>query len=419
MRILWLSHLIPYPPKGGVLQRSYYLLRELAKYHEVDLLAFNQKNLIEPLFASLEEGVSAADRELKSFCRRVEFFPIASDERALGSYLLAARSLLSKDPYNINWLKSITFEKRVREYVSKHDYALVHFDTISLIPFIRAIGNLPTVLDHHNIESHMLLRRAENESSRFKSWYYYQEGKRLESYEQRLCPGFDLNITCSEMDKERLLRIAPDCHAEVVPNGVDVNYFRSTASEVDGKRLVFMGTLSWYPNREAVLFIANELWPKLKESIPDIRFDIIGANPPKQLLDLACTDDHFVVHGFVDDPRPLISAAAVFICPIRDGGGTKLKILDAFAMGKAVVANPVACEGINVDNGNNVIFANDVSEYTAQIKRLVEDSAYRKQIGLAARSLVEREYSYSSIGKKLSQLFEEIVITSDSPDLTH
>ena len=410
MNILWLSHLIPYPPKGGVLQRSYHLLRELARYHTVDLIAFNQKDLMAPFYQNQMESISAAEKELGSFCRNICFLPIHSNNTRFGKYFLALKSLLTKDPYTINWLKSLEYHKQVDLYIKSYRYDLIHLDTISLIPYMMQFNNIPMVLDHHNIESHMLLRRADNQSNLFKKWYFGQEGKRLETIEKNVCGKFKLNITCSEVDAIRLKKIAPSCNVVEVPNGVDIDYFESKhISPTNETRLIFVGTLNWYPNIEAVRFIAYEIWPKVKTSIPGIKVDIIGANPPRDITRLAEKEKDFYVHGFVDDVREYIERAGIYVCPINDGGGTKLKILDAFAMQKAVIADPIACEGIAVEEGKNVLFAQNVDEYVTHIKRLITNPQERNSLGKNARQLIEERYSYQMIGKKLSSLYESCI----------
>ena len=407
MKIFWLSHLVPYPPKGGVLQRAYHLLHEVAKYHEVDLLAFHQPGLMGPTVPSLDQGARESKEILSGFCGKVNYIPIDSEQQVLGTYRLALKSLVTADPYNINWLKSAQYACALQEMLQSNDYDLIHFDTISLLPYFDEVKHLPTVLDHHNIESHMLLRRADNENNMLKKWYFRQEGQRLEKIEKQICPQFSLNITCSEIDSQRLHEIAPASRVEVVPNGVDVEYFCPDKAIVQKKRLLFIGTLNWYPNIEAVRFIARELWPKLKAVLPGISVDIIGAQPPEDIVNLGNTDNDFNVHGFVDDILPYMNEAAVYVCPIMDGGGTKLKVLDALSMGKALVAHEIACEGINVKNGKNVIFAKSVDEYVVAIKRLIEDDELRRRMGLEARKLIEEEYAYDKVGRKLSGLYQQ------------
>ena len=409
MKVLWLSHLVPYPPKGGVLQRAYHLLHEVSKYHEVDLLAFHQPNLMRPTVASLEEGVRESKEVLSSFCHQLKYFQIDSDRKFLGNYRLALKSLVTKDPYTINWLKSAEYAAALQDLLETRDYDLVYLDTISLVPYFDSVKHLPTVLDHHNVESHMLLRRADNEDNALKKWYFRQEGMRLQAIEKLYCPQFTLNITCSEIDKQRLQETTSAKWVEEVPNGVDIEFFKPDKPLRQEKRLIFIGTLSWYPNVEAVRFIASELWPLLRSAIPDVRIDIIGAEPPEDIVKLSELEEGFNVHGFVDDILPYMDQAAIYVCPINDGGGTKLKILDALSMGMAVVAHPIACEGIEVEAGRNVMFAESVDDYIDAIRLLLNDPERRLAMGAEARELIINRYSSIHIGKALSALFKDSV----------
>jgi polysaccharide biosynthesis protein PslH len=408
MRILWLSHLIPYPPKGGVLQRSYHLVNELAKYHEIDVLAFNQKDLIGPLFPNLPQAIAEADAAIGAICGRHSFLPIPCDEQRWGKYKLAIKSLFTA-PYNISWLKSAEYACTLSQWLAEKKYDVVHFDTVSLIPFFNQIPRgIAKVLDHHNIESHMLLRRADNEKNLLKKVYFLQEGYRLQHYEKRFCPQFELNITCSDIDTDRLRTLSPASSVLTVPNGVDLNYFKPDGSETAPNRLIFIGTMTWYPNIEAVLYIAEQLWHSLRQHHPDLEIDIIGANPPERIRNLAQTHPGFNVHGFIDDVRPYLNRATVYVCPIRDGGGTKLKILDAMAMGKCIVAHPIACEGIKVTNGTDVCFAEHNADFVNQIDAMLRNQNARQAIGVRARVLMESHYGYEAIGKQFSATLETL-----------
>lgn len=409
MRVLWLSHLIPYPPKAGVLLRSYNMVRELARHHEVDLLAFHQHDLLAPIFSDVAKGVDEARKVLGQHCGRLEFFPTPVDQVWRGKERTALKSLLAGSAYNIDWLRSSTFAATLRQWVADGEYDLVHFDTISLMPYLPLVGNVPTMLDHHNIESHMLWRRAENEPRRLLRWYFRREAAKLEMYEREQCSAVNLNITCSDVDSNRLREIVPDTPVVTVPNGVDVEYFRKGTIEQVSGRLIFVGTLSWYPNAEAVRFIANEVWPLLMEQLPDTSVDIIGANPPAELEKLAAQNPRFRVLGFVDDIRPNMDQAEIYVCPITDGGGTKLKVLDAFAMGKAVIANPVACEGIDVEDGETVCFAETAQQFVDAILALRGDDGRRALMGEKARKLAEDRYAYRAIGDYLASLVEACV----------
>lgn len=409
MKILWLSHLIPFPPKGGVLQRSYNLLKELSVYHEVDLMAFNQRSLIGPLFSSMEEALSQANQAVGEFCGRKIFFEIPNEVGVGGKYLLAARSIFS-GPYSIAWLASKKYREILIDWTIQNTYDAVLFDTISLVPYLKYIPRSAfTILDHHNIESQMLIRRYGNERNILKKLYFFQEGIRLQRYERTYCPRFDINITCSELDTARLRKLVPGAKVETIPNGVDTDYFQPHRSYKNSHRLVFAGTMNWYPNIQAVEFIASCLWARLKTKFPEAEMDVIGANPPRAIKRFGESLQGFKVHGFVDDVRPYLDGATIYVCPINDGGGTKLKILDAMSMAIPIVAHPIACEGIDVTDGHDVLLASDEDSFIEQITRLMGSEVLRRSIGEAARQTAIKQYSYTSIGRQFANLITSSV----------
>jgi len=405
MKILWLSHLVPYPPKGGVLQRSYNLIKEVSRYHDVTLIAFIQTSLMRAMFDSVEEGIEEAKVHLGGFCKRIEFVGIPCDSSILGKRALAFKSIFTVDPYTINWLKSDEMRAVIEKIARNHQFDIVHFDTISLAAYILLFPGSPKVLDHHNIESHMMLRRARQETNKLKKVYYFMEGKKLQRYEKLICRGFDLHITCSSIDSQRLIGIDQGLRVEEIPNGVDVAYFCPMPDNELSKQLVFAGGLDWYPNADAMSMFANKIWPLLKMQEPDIVMNVIGKNPAEELISLARQDSNFRVHGFVDDVREYLSKASVYVCPISDGGGTKLKLLDAFSMGKAVVAHPIASEGIEVVDGYNILFATTPDEYADGIINLLNNKSLRDMLGRNARNLVVEKYAFKNIGKKLAGLY--------------
>ncbi|MCP4266706.1 MAG: glycosyltransferase [Candidatus Brocadiaceae bacterium] len=385
------------------MQRSYNLIRELSKYHEVDLVTFNQKALL-PTRKELDIAVSV----FRTLCSDVSVLNIPSECRKYGKYILLLKSIFSKDPYSINWLKSKIMINTLRGKLSKNRYDLIFFDTISLVPYSSLFKNEKLILNHHNIESEMMLRRAYNTKNLLKKLYFYQEGKKLAIYEDRECPLFDLNITCSHVDSERILKRISSLKVDEVVNGVDVSFFYPLNKKKIKNSLIFVGGMSWYPNKEAMLYFSRQVWPLLSETIPDINMTVIGRSPPAELVNLADVDKRFKVTGFVDDVRPYIDSAMVYVCPITDGGGTKLKILDALAMGKAIVADPIACEGIDVKEGETVLFASTPVDYVEKIKLLFENEELNKKLGLNGRKLIEDKYSFINIGSKLAGLCENL-----------
>lgn len=409
MNVLWLAHAIPYPPKAGFLTRSYHLLRELARRQSVDLIAFVQESWVRTFFPSLQQGLEESRHALESFCRSVTFLSIDHLQPGWGKQLTALRALLAGSTYTTSWLVSAPARAAIAGQLAAHSYDLVHFDTIGLAPYRTLTGRIPAILTHHNIESHMLQRRADNTANVIARNYFRHEGHKLQTIERQAAAQFARHITCSALDRARLQEIAPDANIVVIPNGVDCEFFSSAGAATRPDSVVFVGSMNWYPNVAAMLFYLRDVWPLLKKRVPGATMDIAGSSPPDWLLRLARSLPDVTVHGYLPDVRTLIDSAAVYACPIRDGGGTKLKLLDAFAMQKCVVAHPIACEGINVTAGRDVILASTPEDFVNEISRLLADVGRRAAIGAAARQLAESQYSFRRIGQQFNSTVEGLV----------
>lgn len=418
LKVLWVSHLVPYPPRAGVLLRSYNLLKQVSGHHDVHLVSFVQRSWMTTFFDSVDAGLAEAEQELGRYCRLRGWLPIPSDRSGrIGRPWLAARSLLSRNCYTVNWLHSAVMQRTLLRLKEEGGWNLVHFDTISLAPYRPIFKSVPATLGHHNVESHMLRRRATQDSNPGRRAYLNVEAQRLERYEKRVAHEFDLHITCSVLDSERLTALVPSISVVDVANGVDCEFFSrrvmtgggaAVASAEHQHDLLFVGTMDWYPNAAAMDFFLESVWPKLLERRPDLTLGIVGSNPSARLRKTAQATRGVTVHGYVDDVRPYLAGASVYVCPIRDGGGTKLKILDALAMECCVVAHPVACEGIAVRDGETVRLATEPERFVCAILDLLDHPGQRRQMGAAGRMLVERRYSYESLGQRLAELWASV-----------
>lgn len=403
MKILWISHILPYPPRGGVTQRSYHLIREVAEENEVFLFALNQK-----AWLPTEEGVARARTEFQRFCTLVEIFDIPSDGSKWERYNLAMTSLLSKNSYTANWTYSKEMHRRIRAFIADQKIDAIHCDTIGLGEYVKDIRGIPMALNHHNVESHMMLRRAEKETNFFKKIYFFIEGKKLRNYEKKICPLFNKNLVVSELDKIRFSSFIPHVYVDTIPNGVDANFFTARNCKVERHNLVFAARLNAYPNEDAVVWFLKEMWPLLKKRVPDISLTIAGRNPTARIKKEVGLDPAIRMTGYVDDIRPFIEKAEVYICPIRDGGGTKLKLLDAMAMGKAIVTTAVGAEGLNLEDGEHALFANDPGAFISCIIKIFENRDLRIQLGNKSRDLVAKSYTWEIIGKKLNETYRKM-----------
>lgn len=410
MKILWLSHLVPYPPKGGVLQRSYNMVKEMGKHHDITLVAFNQTDFLNNSLPEVDDPLGVSEDELLKSVKSLHILDIPENRIPMGRYFMALKALLSGNPYNMLWLKSAEAYRVIERVLSNYTFDAVHIDTISLCVYFDLFNSMPIVLNHHNFESDMLLSRAENESNWFKRFYYRLEASRLLKSEIKYCEKSNLNLTCSDEDARKMTNKLGDCNYLTIPNGVDIEYFYPNSSvPIIDKSIVIVGGLSWYPNREAVEYFLNEIWPLLKIEVPGISVDIIGRNPSAEIVKLAEKEESVFIHGFVEDVRTYLWQAQFYLCPIRTGGGTKLKILDALASGCCIIADPFSCVGINVSNKRDVVFSQSPEDYVNNLKWLMNNPEQQTKLRSSGPRLIREFYSYDQIGKLYSDSLVNLV----------
>lgn len=403
LRVLWIGHMIPWPPKGGNVQRSFNLLRQASKRHSVFLAALNQRAIL-----PTREAISEAVAELGRFCDDVRVCEIPSNRSPLLWSALIAASVVTPQPYAANWLRSRALRSILADLRSSHHFDLVHLDTVALHQYAAGFEATPTVLTHHNVESDMMEKRAAREANPLKRWFFSLQSERLANLERVAASRCAVNLVVSDLDSDRVRRIVPGCATEIVPNGVDVDYFQAAPGANSPPRsLVFIGGMSWYPNRDAMLFFVREVWPRLVAAHPDWKAAIVGQNPPPDVL--RAVGERFEAPGFVDDPRPYFDAAAIYLCPITAGGGTRLKILDALAMGKPLVATKFAVEGLGLVENQHYLRAEGADEFVAGLERLAGDAALRGHLSRNARRLVVERFSWGVVGERLDRAYRRAV----------
>jgi len=402
MRVLWLSHFLPYPPKGGALQRSYHLLRAAARRHEIHLVALSQRAILGTLAARSE-----AEEALRKIATSVTSFEIPADASRLHWAFLVGATALRSAPYDVTWLESRPMARHLQRLSAAKSFDLIHVDTIGLWPYIALFDHTPIALTHHNVESQMMARRAGREAGFARRWYFRREAAKLERLERAACVRAGINFVVSGLDAKRLDQVVPGCAIQVVENGVDAEYFRPEHRSERPRSMVFAGGLNWYPNRDAANYFLTEVWPLLAPSDPMWSVSFVGQSPPDDLLRMASERVDFP--GFVDDVRPYLDQAEIYICPMRDGGGTRLKVLDALAMEKPLVATGMAVEGIDVVDGEHYLRADSAPEFARAIERLASDPPLRRRLGRNGRLLVEARYAWPVVALSLEEGYARVL----------
>lgn len=403
-KILWISHFPPFPPKGGASQRSYNMLKELSSYADITLIALAGRSRLLANYA--DEGLALAEmtRALGALCAQVILVPHGRLGRQSNRLLMALKSLALNQAYDVAWLRSSKFAEELKAVLAGTSFDVIHVDTIGMWQYVQR-ENGYVVLNHHNIESHMMSRRAAKRHL-IARFYLEHQAEKLRRLEQKACTAVDMNVTCSEMDSQRLRRHA-DANCHVIPNGVDTDYFTRSRPYTPSSdpRLIFVGGLDWYPNREAVDYLIADIWPAVIKLIPQSRLTIVGRGRSPLLEKAASMSTDISLAGFVADVRPYLEDASVFVCPIMDGGGTKLKVLDAFSMGVPVVATPASIEGIDAVRGKHYLSAETADQFAECILSLATRPDLATRLSACARELIDSKYAYRIISKDLKKIY--------------
>lgn len=403
MKILWLSQNLPYPPKTGVLQRNYNLIREASRFAEIHLIAILKADILPDYDPQLAEA------RLRELCASVTVIKLPTEtSRARFGWVLL-KSLFTRLPFTVNWAESTDLARAIAEAREREAFDLVYFDTISLAPYRRLIGSTTAALNHHNIESALFDRRIAFERNPLKRFYLRQEVTKLARYEATVAGEFDVNLTVSELDATRLKAICPGARTAVVANGVDVEYFAPQTMDSEAGHLVMVSGMNWFPNRDAAIHMCEDIWPLIKSAMPQCRLTIVGTSPPAAVTQLAAVDGHVAATGFASDVRPYIERAQVYLCPMRDGGGTRLKILDALAMCRPIVATTMSLEGIAVTPEQEVLVADTPAEFVRQVGRIVRDPELGHRLAANGRQFVEKHFSWAVIRENMHAVFRSSI----------
>lgn len=395
MRILFSSTWYPSPPDNGSKLRVYYLLRGLAERHEVTLLSF--------AFATARPD---APGDLGNWCSQIQTVPLDpfafNQAGALRTFLslspMAARPLPAMSQAAARWLREHSFDAVIASTEMMAAYAL------------QAPPGTAKVLEEHNSLTRWMQERYHEQSGvvqRLRCWASWQKTRR---YEARLFNRFDLVTMVSAQDQAVCRAGLPGYRGrvEVVPNGVDCAHNHPGLAQPRPNALVYNGSLTYSANYDAMQWFLAEVWPQVRAERPDATLTITGSTAGVDLAGLAL-DQSVTLAGHVPDVRIPVAEASLAIAPIRQGGGTRLKILEAMALGTPVAATSKGAEGLDVVDGEHLLLADDPQRFAAAVLRLLADDALAARLAANARHLVEQRYDWDTLGRRFVALVEDVV----------
>jgi hypothetical protein len=405
MRIVVLAPEIPATSRMPGSPRLFSLCHYLARHHVLTLITGSRVKGRRQLFES--------DPAVGAVFRSVTYLP----EEPPPTWWGIQKQRLRGTPYFITEFWKPAYYRSVVETIGKELAGppradLIYVDCLMPAQYAKRFRGTPIVADIHDSLTLLQRRLVRGEPRLWAKLKLYLAQRGIEKLERSLHDFCSLVITNSSVDAAVIKELSPKGETLTITNGVDVEYFtsRTEVPEV-AERLVFTGVMGYPPNEDAALYFAKEIFPRVKARFPAAEFWVVGANPSAAVLTLSARQPGIHVTGEVDDIRPHVLKAGIFVCPLRYGAGIKNKLLAAMAMGKAIVATSLSLEGLDVRPEEDVLVADTAEDFSSQIRRLLSDRALARSLGLKGRELVRRRYSWTARGQELEARLAEIVAT--------
>jgi sugar transferase (PEP-CTERM/EpsH1 system associated) len=397
MRILVITDYLPFPLITGDRIRVYNLIHRIAEQHEVSVAGF----LMTPDEA---DGVS----HLKKFCNRVETVNLPRRHRLARIHSLI-RYILAGIPFDFEFLDSQDLKRKIQDMVSSMDYDIVQIEHSRMALYLDALSpnvHAKSLLVFHNIASSQydsISNIALTPIKRARAWLH---SRMLRRWEPLYAERFDRCITVSEEDRRLLMTANPRLQVDVVPNGVDTKIYQPLALEETQPAVLFVGNMSYAPNSDGAIWFCNQILPYIRRVLPGIRAWIVGTEPPREVIKLQGDGVH--VTGRVEDVVPYYRRSTVSVVPLRAGGGSRLKVLEAMALGRPIVSTTIGCEGLKVVDNQHLLIADRPEQFSGCVFSLLQDTSLYKRITGNARRLVEEEYSWEILASHLLKTYEDL-----------
>jgi glycosyltransferase involved in cell wall biosynthesis len=406
MKLLWVKagKILPVDTGGRI--RSYHILRSLAVREQVTFISYYGGKRDVEYEATLKDKIPGA----------VTIYTAAPDTTALERQVDYLRRLPQSAPYAVSKFTHQLAQKAVASWFSDQGGEVAVCDFLSASLNFPERLSKPTVLFQHNVESSLWRRLATTEGNPVKKILYKIEAGKMERYERRALKRFQHVIAVSEVDRQQMLAMHSGCPITVVPTGVDCAEFSvAPPASIKPPRIVFIGSMDWEPNIDAVIFFARDIWPSVQARFPDAVFEIVGRNPDPKVRGLASPS--IKVSGTVPSIVPHVKDATVVVVPLRIGGGTRLKIFEAMAMGKAVVSTSIGAEGLDVTSGRNLVLADDARTFADAVLLVLCDPALRRRYEEAAAQQASK-YDWPQIAQRFLAVLQQAASAHESPQAT-
>jgi glycosyltransferase involved in cell wall biosynthesis len=402
-RILYISLGSPIPTTNGHRMRSRSLLQALkAQGHRVVMIC------------CVEEGeVEGCPPELAALVEKIVFVRLSSG-KGFDSYYGRLVALFGGQPYGVWRFKQEKIQAAINRSIAEDHFDALYCDDIYMYSNIAENIDIPVLLNKDDI-TFEIVEQYEKSARWPVSAYAAIEARRVREFEVSTCNRAKTVLACSERDRDALYDAGVKTHTVVLPNVIEVERYHRPNNAEEAATLLYVGAMDWYPNIDGVRFFAAEILPRIVSQIPDVKFVVAGRNPSQELIAELTVDKHIEFTGTVADIVPYLSSATVCVVPLRIGSGTRLKIIEAAAAGKAVVSTVLGADGLSFTNRDEILREDHPAAFADAVVSLLQDPVRRKEMGTKARARAEAEYSISALNEILAASFAEIGIGTGAP----
>jgi glycosyltransferase involved in cell wall biosynthesis len=398
MRILLIANKLPYPAKDGGSIATLNLAKSLAMLgHEVTLLAMNtSKHFTDP---------AAIPRELKAVISFI-CIPVDTDIKIRR---LIRNFFFSKWPYNAERFISKEFEQALVNLLDKEKFDIIQFEGLYLAPYldtIRSYSKAKVVMRAHNIE-HEIWERTITQQAGIRKFYLHHLACRIRRMELQYLNHYDAIVPITSRDEEKLRKLGCRLPGHVLPMGIDAVDLVPDTNRLEFPSLFHIGALDWMPNQEGLLWFFENVWGRILQKHPDLKFYLAGRNAPQKFISLPYPNIQFM--GEVDDAYQFITSKAVMIVPVFSGSGMRVKIVEGMALGKAIVTTSIGTEGIGTTHGENIFIADNPEDFASNVCALVENRELCMFTGRKARKFISENYDNHAITSSLAAFYENLL----------
>jgi polysaccharide biosynthesis protein PslH len=400
MKLLILAPSLPLPPTDGGKIRVLNLLRRAATEFDVTVLALQTEATDDEAAAELrDEGITTI-LVPRSPARVPRLTPRAA-VRAVARGVPLAASKYYLRPYR----------RALVELLESTPFDLVHFEMVHMaqyLPAVRRFTNAPVLLSTQNVDSDVWRRATDHQPSWLRRKAFGWQADVFERTERREGPKFDGLTAASDRDAEMYRALVPGVPVEAIDNGVDLAGYTPQPDDEEPATFVYTGSYDWLPNADAVAYFCREVWGRIREALPEAQFFAVGKAPTDEMQSYHGRDG-ITITGRVPEVQPFIARASVYVVPLRIGGGTRLKILEAMGMGKAIVSSSIGCEALDIKPGRDLCVADGPDAFATTAIELAADAARRRELGAAGRQRVEERYGWEAIGARMNAFYRTLV----------